>query len=145
MDFIYDIITRNLNEAKADIITNMRNNGKYVSGKTASLFEVKGTNLLAPSYYETLEKGRKEGKLPYSISQILLKWATSKGLSFNSQSDANRWAFMTAKKIREEGTKQYRDGQYKDIYSSVIEDTIDSIKEDMQDSFGDYVIDIFKE
>lgn len=145
MDFIYDIIDKELKEAKDSIVSNMKSNGKYVSGKSASLVTVEGTNLLAPVWIDTLENGRKEGKLPYNIKEILIQWGKSKGLSFDSESDLNRWTFLTAKKIREFGTKQYRDSNYKDIYSSVIEDTANSLKESIEDSFTDYIINTIKE
>lgn len=138
-------INKVLQNTKEKILKNLSDKGKVVSGKTASLFEVKDNALLGPVYYESLENGRKGGKIPYGFKDILLRWAASKGLSFESDAAANRWAYLTSKKIREEGTEQYRQGIHLDIYTSPIEDAVEELNRELNKELNDYIIDTFKD
>lgn len=142
---ILQTIYRLLDECRDEIAQNMTTHDKNASGKSASLFVRKGTELYGPAWYETLEKGRGPGKLPYEIDDILLSWAKSKGISFSNQSQARSWAFLVAKKIREEGTEQYRDKRYLDIYSSPILSTREKIKEEITKTFNNLIINELKD
>lgn len=109
-------------EAKDEIIQNIKDTGKWASGKTANSITVNDGQINLPNYLYTLEVGRGPGKIH---SDILIKWAVSKGISFNTPQELNRWAYFTAKKIREDGTEQYRNKEVLDIYTTPINDAVE--------------------
>lgn len=138
-----EIIYKALQDARIEIIDNMARYGKIVSGKTANALHVEGHDLKGPSYFDVMQDGRKGGKVPYDFQTILLKWAKDKGITFSSQADANRWAYFTAKKIREEGTLQYRMHAHNDIYDSVVGVVKGRIAKEIKPIFWEYLKEKF--
>lgn len=118
-----------LTDFKKDVIENIQETGHWASGKTAKKIRVlaKEQRVSMPSYIDTLQYGRKGGKYPYFGA--IKAWAQSKGLTFNSESELNSFAYFTTKKIGELGTKQYRDNEYTDIYDGPQEKLADAISE----------------
>ncbi|MDR1544950.1 MAG: hypothetical protein LBS50_11235 [Prevotellaceae bacterium] len=129
-----EIIKTELEVLQADVITRQQAAGKSVTGKTRDLFSVEnvsieGGQLWGAAYAGVLERGRRAGKVPYDFKDILLRWAKVKGISFQNNSDADRWAYFVAKKIREEGTALYRSGQTEDIFTTAISEFEDRLAE----------------
>lgn len=130
---IREILNSELNILKNDIVSRHKAAGQVASGRTAASFEVKltenGGQLLSANYAGVLERGRKPGKVPFDFKNILLKWAAAKGISFQSDADANRWAYFVAQKIKREGTTLYRSGRTEDIFETAIADFSDRLTE----------------
>jgi hypothetical protein len=123
---ISDILSKELEQLKADIIRRHEEAGQVASGRTRASFEVKVSDsngqLLGNSYAGVLERGRRGGKVPYDFKDILLRWAEAKGIYFANNTDARRWAWFVTQKIRREGTALYRSGQTVDIFTTPIDE-----------------------
>lgn len=120
-----EIIKRELETLRVDIINRHIKAGQRATGNTANSLNVKnvsdlGGELWGAEYIGVLEQGRKPGKVPYDFKQILIKWARAKGITFGSQKELNSFAYFLAKKIREEGTKTFH--QKEDIFTTPIKD-----------------------
>lgn len=131
---VSDILTEELGKLKEDIIKRHEGAGQVASGKTRASFEDYLTSersgvLEGAGYAGVLERGRKPGKVPYDFKDILQRWAVAKGLTFESQSDFNRWAYFVSKKIREEGTELYRSGKQEDIFTTPIRNFENNLSE----------------
>lgn len=99
--------------------------GQKATGKTIGSFHItptgQGFQLVGWKYAGTYEEGRKPGSMPPPAA--LIEWARAKGITFDSDADAKRWAFALALKIKREGTKRYRlaqVGQQPDIFRTPI-------------------------
>lgn len=128
-----DILIKELEQLKSDIIRRHEEAGQVASGRTRAAFEVRVNDnngqLLGNAYVGVLERGRRAGKVPYNMRDILLRWAEMKGIAFDSETSANRWAYFVAKKIKEEGTKLYRSGQRLDIMTTPVEEFTERLSE----------------
>lgn len=143
------LIAEELEQLKQRIIMNMQTAGQVASGKTiASLFVERRANGGALVFrgkmpFGVMETGRKGGKVPYGFSSIIYLWMQQKGVhgqpmpykrkglhKYSEQERADRsMASAIAHTIARSGTKLYRDGGRKDIYSNEIPTTIASIRE----------------
>ena len=123
---INDIIVEEVERLKIDIQQSIDSSGKNASKRTRNSLEVlptaNGAQLLGANYIGVLETGRKAGKVPYNFAEIIQKWAKFKGITFENEAKARRWASAVAWKIRKEGTKQYNDGRRYDILTKPIDD-----------------------
>ena len=79
--------------------------------------------------FGTLETGRKPGKVPVGFYQIIKQWVIDKGISFDSQSERNSFAYLVSRKIAREGTQLYRTGAEADVYTTEVPETIERIKD----------------
>ena len=80
------------------------------------------------SFFAVLETGRKAGKVPKNFRQIIEKWATDKGLSFDTPAKLRSFSYLVARKIAREGTKQYRTGRRTDVFTEAINETVTNIQ-----------------
>lgn len=100
----------------AAMVQNRTPNGRQTaSGQTAASLEIRGVSdyggaLYANSYFSTLITGRRPGKVPFNFEEILMQWASYKGISFSSQSEVNSFIFLTLQKIRQRGSYLFRIG-----------------------------------
>lgn len=99
--------------------------GQKVTGRTIGTLHIvptgHGFQLVGWKYAGSYEEGRKPGKMPPTAA--LIEWARAKGIHFDSDAAAQRWAFGLALKIKREGTKRYRlaqVGQQPDIFRTPI-------------------------
>lgn len=119
------ILTEELEKLRKEIIDAHDAAGQRASGKTAKSLnvEVNGTHgeLLGASYIGVLDKGRKPGRVPFNMQEIILKWAQAKGLHFATPAQARSFAYFVSKRIREEGTELYRKGGRTDILQDPVE------------------------
>jgi len=148
-----NIIIEKLKELQAKIASNIEASGKSASGRTAKSMYVEPTDngaALKTSQgnimFQTLETGRKAGKIPYNFRAIIQQWIIDKGISISPipyiRKPSENWqpkyspqergelslAGAIAHKIKTEGTKLFRDGGRADIYSNEIPNTVAEIK-----------------
>lgn len=124
------IINEELLKLKDVIAANMQAHGLNASGKTSKSLEIvqNGTALMGRSFFAVLETGRKAGKVPKNFRQIIEKWATDKGLTFETPAKLRSFSYLVARKIAAEGTKQYRTGRRTDVFTDAINETVISIQ-----------------
>lgn len=126
------IINEELLKLKDVIAANMQAQGLNASGKTSKSLEIvqneNGTALVGRSFFSVLETGRKAGKVPKNFRQIIEKWATDKGLTFETPAKLRSFSYLVARKIAAEGTKQYRTGRRTDVFTDAINETVTSIQ-----------------
>ena len=143
------ILQEELEALRLNIISNHMRAGQKASGRTAASLRVEvsedGGVLYGRKPFGTLETGRKAGRVPQNFQQIIIKWMADKGIKpapipyltnrphkyTPEQRGVLRMSYFVAKKIRETGTKLFRDGGRADIYSPEIEKTVRAIESRM--------------
>lgn len=133
MKEVQNIIFEELEDLRKRIISNIDSTGRRASGRTSGsmhtdVSENRGI-LFGRMAFETLETGRKPGKVPAGFYQIIKQWVIDKGISFDSQSERNSFAYLVSRKIAREGTQLYRTGAEADVYTTEVPDTIERIKD----------------
>lgn len=126
------LIQQILEQARDEIRANLSANNINASGRTSASIQVKRTadgfklvgggaeNGAAPLF--TTEIGRAAGKIPANFTDILMEWASAKGL------DIDPWA--VAMSIKKKGTRRhYQEGGQKDVYSTVTKQTEKRLQE----------------
>lgn len=102
-----------MHAAVEDIKSRMDAAGVNASGRTRNSLQVRRMGAgqyqiiqygsrFAPFY--TIENGRKAGKVPAGFTDILVQWSRDKGLSFSSEKERRRFAYLLGRKIATEGT-----------------------------------------
>ena len=141
---ISDILSKELEQLKSDIIRRHEEAGQVASGRTRASFEVRVSDsngqLLGNSYVGVLERGRRAGKVPYDFKDILLRWAEAKGIFFANNTDAKRWAWFVTQKIRQEGTTLYRSGQTVDVFTTPITDFTERLSKQLTAEYRSEII-----
>lgn len=132
-----DMIQQALRDLIPVIVEKMRRDGKVVSGRTAATLRQDGNTIKGASYFDVILNGRAGGGVPRNFRHILLRWAQAKGLTFASESDAQRWAYFTARKIAKFGTKQYRDKQH----LTIIDEASDELRRILNEKVNIYIVD----
>lgn len=127
-----DILFSFFSKLRAGIIAEQQAQGRYASGKTSRELDIETDDrqgiLFGPISALSLETGRKPGAGPKGFTDIILDWMASKSLfQAENKSKQKSIAFLIARKIRESGTKLYRDGGKSGVLSGVI--TEEKIKE----------------
>lgn len=126
-----DVIREELETTRSEIIQRSEAAGQKASGQTYAQILVKdvsntGGKIVGPRYSGVLAFGRRSGKVPYNMPQIIKEWAKYKGISFDTEENFNRWAEAVSWKIRREGTQLWRTrgsvGQELDIFTTPIND-----------------------
>lgn len=133
MKEVQNIVFEELEDLRKRIISNIDSSGRRASGRTSEsmrtdVSENRGV-LFGRMAFGTLETGRKPGKVPVGFYQIIKQWVIDKGISFNSQSERNSFAFLVSRKIAREGTQLYRRGADTDVYTAEVPETISRIKD----------------
>lgn len=110
-------------QAKKIIQDNLATTGTNTTGATSSSIRVENKNYILEIWgrkaFQTVERGRRPGGVPKGFYYIIKKWAEDKKIMAKGK-DLNRFAYFTAKKIKEEGSRLYRNGRRKDIYTPAI-------------------------
>lgn len=133
MKEVQNIIFEELEDLRKRIISNIDSTGRRASGRTSGsmhtdVSENRGI-LFGRMAFGTLETGRKSGKVPAGFYQIIKQWVIDKGISFDSQSERNSFAYLVSRKIAREGTLLYRTGAEADVYTTEVPETIERIKD----------------
>lgn len=138
-----------LAKLRSNILVNHMNAEQSASGETARSLHIESSNngatLFGRAYIGTLEDGRKPGKAPSNFNDIIAEWIVNKGIAFESipykRQASAKWqpkytpeerglkslAGAIAHKISTEGTKLYREGGRKDIFTKEIEETTNEV------------------
>ena len=110
MERVSDILKRELEALKADIIQKSRDVGAYATGDTEKGYEVAVESeyhgwLGGFAYVGALETGRRAGKIPIYFSEIIKRWARAKNLPLaNAEPKVfDKWARAVAWKIARYG------------------------------------------
>lgn len=123
--------------------------GQVASGRTSRSMRVEVEEsegiVFGRTAFGTLEDGRKPGRVPKSFRSIIRQWMADKGIKGSPipyvRKPSEKWqpkytpqergdmslAGAIAHKIATSGTKLFRDGGRKDIYSNEIPVTVESI------------------
>ena len=133
MKEVQNIIFEELEDLRKRIISNIDSTGRKASGRTSGsmhtdISENRGI-LFGRMAFGTLETGRKSGKVPAGFYQIIKQWVIDKGISFDSQSERNSFAYLVSRRIAREGTQLYRTGAEADVYTTEVPETIERIKD----------------
>lgn len=127
----------------ATVRARAKSQSKWVTGRSASLlhgsvnndndvltFEFhKGTDTDGEqAQFAQLETGRQAGKVPRGFAQIIYDWSLNRGISFTSIKDRKRFAYLTARKIANEGTELHKSGErLSQIYTIPYKKFIESV------------------
>ena len=133
MKEVQNIVFEELEDLRKRIISNIDSSGRRASGRTSEsmrtdVSENRGV-LFGRMAFGTLETGRKPGKVTVGFYQIIKQWVIDKGISFDSQSERNSFAYLVSRKIAREGTQLYRTGAEADVYTTEVPETIERIKD----------------
>lgn len=133
MKEVQNIVFEELEDLRKRIISNIDSFGRRASGRTSESMRTDGSEnrgvLFGRMAFGTLETGRKPGKVPVGFYQIIKQWVIDKGISFDSQSERNSFAYLVSRKIAREGTQLYRRGADTDVYTTEVPETISRIKD----------------
>lgn len=116
--------------------------GRSALGRTAQSLEIEVDErngiLYGNSAVNTLETGRKSGKVPGGFSQIIKEWMSDKGIfQAETESKKNSIAFLIARKISKEGTLLSRQGGNSGVLSKAItEERITLFERDILSKMG---------
>ncbi len=125
---LQDFIQQELQVLVNDIIAASETAGQRASGRTYDSIEVRtqrvgeavNGQVLVPSYFYTLIRGRGPGKVPANMAEIIMEWAGYKGITFSTPEELLRFGNAVAWKIRREGSELYRNHLYIDIVDTPI-------------------------
>lgn len=128
------LLTLHLGNIKVGIAQRMAALGRISSGRSVASLQIdvkdsKG-NLSGDKQWETMQRGRRLGKVPSNFREIIKNWVRQKGISIQpkegqSQKQAiESFSYLVTRNIMQKGTKLYRDKGYNDIYDTLLEEEI---------------------
>jgi len=135
------VLLEELEDLKAKILDQHLRAGQKASGRTGESMHVEATEyegtLYGRSAFGVLETGRRPGKAPAGFQAIIRQWMTDKGIKatpipyktdrphkYTPQERGDMsLSFLIARKIKNDGTRLFRQGGRADIYSNVIPGT----------------------
>ena len=129
------IIAEELEQLKTDIIAASESQGQKASGdtyKSMLVEDVTSTSgtLTGRFAIGTLATGRKSGKVPENMHEIIMQWARDKGISFSDEEELVKFGKAVAWKIRKQGTELHKEvggGELPDIFEVPINAFLDRI------------------
>ena len=154
----HELVINCLERVKARISANIDSTGTRASGRTQESMHIEetmnGGTLFGRPFFQSVETGRPKGNTPKGFVSIIRQWIIDKGLSVAplpykrkkegkyspQQRGLNAMAGAIAHKIREEGTSLYRKGGREDIYTDVVREEIDQLKEDVTQLMKDDIL-----
>ena len=148
---ILQVLTRCRDEIRA----NMSSKGINASGRTSRGFKVVqdeqsislildrservsveckprglGSVIASVAPLHTVEIGREGGKVPRGFYYLIKQWTRDKGLQFGSESERQRFAYFTARKIAKDGTG--RNKNHVDVYSTPVKQARERLNADIR-------------
>lgn len=139
---VRNIVSSHLNAIKDGIALRMEQMGRNASGSTVRSMVVNtsdsGGTLEGSKSFMYLEHGRGPGKVPKGFYEIIKDWVIAKGISYQDMIPKNgtpeqglaRLSGAIAHSIITKGTRLYRDNEYNDIYSSLIEQEVELLSKE---------------
>lgn len=142
-----EIIRDEFEKARQAIIAHIIANGQNASGRTIASLHVEadetGGTLYGHRPFGVLETGRRAGKVPYGFRGIILQWMRDKGIQgmpmpyktdrphkYTPQERGDMsLAGAIAYRIAKTGSKLHRDGGRDDVYSNVIPNTLQRLRD----------------
>lgn len=117
------------------IKTNLDTTNTTASGKTKQSVEVVvgdgELTIYGRPFFQGVETGRGAGKIPYKFTDIIRQWMTDKGIEdrFGDKEWQKRnAAYLIAQKIKNEGSRLYRNGGRDDIYTNVLDEELPELE-----------------
>jgi hypothetical protein len=138
---IFTILQNAGTSAIQQIRNNMSATGTNSTGKSSKSLtyeiEEKGTSIflrvLGREYFAVVETGRRPTpqytKPSREFVQSIKEWAQAKGKPEGS-------AYAIAKSIHQKGTKLFREGGRRDVYSNVEQSLVDQVGKDLLDKYA---------
>lgn len=141
------VLREELEVLRLSIIANHIQAGQKASGRTMRSLRVEvsedGGTLWGRSPFGVLETGRKAGRVPQGFQQIIIQWMADKGIRpapipyltnrphkyTPEQRGVLRMSYFIARKIRQQGTRLFRQGGRSDIYSQEIRKTVERVQD----------------
>lgn len=130
----------------AEIQRNLESTGTNASGRTSASLEYEltdtGLRISGRQWFRGVEQGRPGGNVPYRFQDIIRKWMDDKGIAdrFGEKEWQKRSAaYMIAQFIKENGTKLYRDGGRDDIFTSVFDEQLPKLEEEIKLTVDQFV------
>lgn len=142
------VLMEEMESLRAAIINNIRTTGQWASGATAASMQVitsgNTVSLVGRSPFGTLETGRKAGKVPRNMAEIIYRWMQAKGIHGtpmpyktnrqhkypDAQTRGDMYmASAISHTIATMGTRLYRNGGRDDVYSTEIPKTMERIQQ----------------
>lgn len=145
---IQDILLRHLEHLKSTIIARIAENNRNVTGRTAASLAItvsgNSGSLTGSGSFLAIERGRGAGKVPYNFVGIIKEWIVNKGISYKPipakrknvkytpmERGLNSFAGAVAYKIMKEGSRMHRDNLYNDIYTTAVNEELDSLASEL--------------
>ena len=142
------IMREEVERARQLIINHIRINGQNASGRTIASLKVEQpsedeTILWGHKPFGVLETGRRAGKIPYGFRGIIRQWMKDKGLhgrpipyktkrphKYTPQERGDlKMAGSIAWTIKTRGSRLHRMGGRDDVYSNVVPETLERIRQ----------------
>lgn len=135
------LVEESLQRIRWRISANIDEKGLKATGRTQQSMVVEmregGGRLMGRTDFADLEEGTPPNTHENNMvdfREAIKEWIVAKGLTVtkrgneSDQSALNSAAFLVARKIEEEGTRTYRQGGRRDIYSEVLEQEVTELK-----------------
>ena len=141
------VLMEEMESLRAAITDNIRTTGQWASGATAASMKVitsgNTVSLVGRYPFGTLETGRKAGRVPRNMADIIYRWMQAKGVHGrpmpykrqgphkypDAQTRGDMYmASAISHTIATQGTRLYRSGGRDDVYSRAIPATLERIQ-----------------
>lgn len=131
----YDkIITNELEKLRKNISSNISKNGQKASGRTQKSMEVVKNgdkySLLGRRGFYGMERGNPPRNIR-GFYYIIKQWAVDKGIFSKGDKGLNTFAYFVSEKIKKNGTKLYREGGRRDVFTNEFPKTIKNISDEI--------------
>lgn len=144
---IIDEIAQILETCKGQIQTNMESRKINATGRTSKSLQVEryagGVRLVSKGEsiapFETVQYGRKAGKVPKGFYYIIKQWSIDKGINFAKNSERSTFAYFLSRKIAREGTERHRTPD-EQVYTPPVTEAVKAIRA----TIGANVVQIIK-
>lgn len=139
LDELNSVLSEWGNRVADRIKSNLDTTGTTASGRTKDSIEVVADmgelTIYGRRFFEGVETGRPAGKIPYRFQDIIRQWMDDKNIA--DQFGQKEWqkrnaAYLIAQKIKDSGTKLYRDGGRTSIYTDVINEELPKLEEEIR-------------
>lgn len=151
-----ELVMECLERVKNRISSNIDTTGTRASGRTQESMWIEqtttGGRLWGRKYFQSVELGRPAGRVPFNFVGIIKQWIIDKGLSIRQipyksekrkhkysveEHSLNMAAGAIAHTIETTGTRLYKEGGRRDIYSEVISEEVAQLRKQLAASVAE--------
>lgn len=148
---IKNILQNHMEVIKSKVAERMVQHKRSASGRSVASLKVEvndnSATLWGAKSFLAMERGRGPGAVPMGFFDIIYDWAKAKGISAQAKRGQNNnpdgalrsFAGAVAYNIMKKGTKLHRSKTYDDIYSTVINEELEKMHDEMCISLLDQV------